>query len=680
VTCVKLMCFGKLELEGCPSSRISPQQLLLLCHTLLEAPRSRREVAGLFWPHLAGAFTKKGERKDASNLSVARAILKSETGLDIHLPATLETLECDALRFRRAVQTGDLETAVALHRRGAFLHGIEHRSRLKLSEELYQWLVTQRGDFDEAARLALIELARAAMHQGQPERARQLAEEAQGIPQDEQRPEVLLRLHQLLLELNSPLAGHADTALRSSVADVQLRLSATAFRFYLLLSLQNPANLAATHHAAELSAKAGAAAAQELLEAHLTDPSGQVRREIAWHYLREHPAEKMRLLSLLRDHTPTAQAHAIYSQIFELGQTFGGVGYWERARTAYCLKARGLIESGAFEAAIAVLAEFEQAEHLNQQQPHPDNRFLHAYALERSRQARRGLDVLRDVPETPEVLAIKSALLLSEDYTAARHAAEAVLDGDQHSPDIAWARAIALNTLGLIAYHDKRPLEAELHFDQASVTWAVAGHPARELGAMMNRANVLEELRRFDDARSAYEDVLTKAGENDLLRVRALLNLGLMHEHQEQWTRAHTYYERARDLSQREDLASNDAALVASVFNNLGYTQWKLGWRDRARSSLNAAMELALRAGEKHTYAAALGNFALVERSVGKLEMAIDLLRQLGAQRHLDEYSRLYQGLLHTLLLEAQAAGRVDELALYTSKLATQTEQPAGAR
>ncbi|NJK45407.1 MAG: tetratricopeptide repeat protein, partial [Pleurocapsa sp. SU_196_0] len=133
------------------------------------------------------------------------------------------------------------------------------------------------------------------------------------------------------------------------------------------------------------------------------------------------------------------------------------------------------------------------------------------------------------------------------------------------------------------------------------------------------------------------------------------------------------------DLSQRQDLASNDAALVASVFNNLGYTEWKLGWRDQARGSLNAAMELALRTGEKHTYAAALGNFALVERSVGKLEMAIDLLRQLGAQRHLEEFSALYRELLQTLLLEARTAGRVDEVVLYTSKLAVQSEQPAGA-
>jgi tetratricopeptide (TPR) repeat protein len=675
MTHMKLMCFGKPELEGHTSSRITPQQLLLLCYAVLEGARPRWELTSLFWPHLSGQFTKKGERKDASNLGVARAILRSEVGIDIELPDVLEKLECDLTVFKHALETGDLELAASLYRRGPFLHEIENRSRLKLGQDLYEWLIIRRTEFNEQARTVLVQLAQIAARQGQLERARNLAEEAHAIDQEGGSPETLSKLHQLLLEVHSPLAGQASTVLTASLEDLQLGLSESAFKFYLILALQDPSNLAAAQRAAELGTKAGADSMQELLDAGLTTSDGQVNVEIARHYLREHPAEKINLLSLLRDHTPINQAYSIYRDVFELSQTFGGVGYWDRARNAYCIKAKSLIDLGDFEAAAEILTQFEQAEHVNQQTPHPENRFLQAYALERLRQSKRGLEVLEAVQETTEILAIKSALLLSENYTIAMQAAKNVLINTQNTPIIAWSKAIALNTLGMIAIEEKRLPEAEMHFDQATVMWALAGFPTREIGALMNRANVLEQLKRFDEAQRAYEEVLTKAGENDHLRVRALLNLGYMYEHRDHRAEAYEYYRRARDLSQGDDLVRRDAALVACVFNNLGYNEWKLGLNEQARASLNIAVDTALKAGERLWYALALGNLALVERSVGRLEMALDLLEQLGNQRHIEEYSLLYQKLLKTLALEAQHTGRIDELTLYADKLAAYCER-----
>jgi tetratricopeptide (TPR) repeat protein len=675
MTQMKLMCFGKLELEGCTSSRVAQQQLLLLCYCILEGVRPRWELASLFWPHLAGEFTKKGERKDASNLGVARAILKTDVGLDIEVAQSLEMLESDLISFRKALEIGDLETAAMLSRRGVFLNEIEHRSRLKIGQELYQWLIARRIELNEQSRAVLVQLAQFAVQNSQFERARNLAEEAQAIDQEGGSADTLSKLHQLLLELHSPLAEQASTVLSASLEDLQLDLSEPAFKFYLILSLQDPSNLAAAQRAAELGTKTGADCMQELLNVGLTTTDGQLNAEIARHYLREHPAEKIALLSRLREHTPTSQAYAIYRDIFGISQTFGGVGYWDRARTAYCVKAKGLIDLEDFETAAMILTQFEQAEHFNQQIPHPENRFLQAYALERLRQAKRGLEVLEGVQETPEILAIKSALLLSENYATAMQAAKTVLDTDQNTPTVAWAKAIALNTLGRIAIEEKRLAKAEMYFDQAAVMWALAGHATREIGALMNRANVLEQLNRYDDAQRAYEEVLTKAGENDHLRVRTLLNLGYMHEQREHRTEAYEYYRRACDLSQSIDLVQRDAALVASIFNNLGYNEWKLGLNEQARASLNIAMDTALKSGERLWYAAALGNLALVERSVGKLEMALELLKQLGAQSVIEEFSAPYQQLLKTLALEAQCAGRLDELALYADKLAVHCER-----
>jgi tetratricopeptide (TPR) repeat protein len=675
MTQMKLMCFGKLELEGCASNRVAQQQLLLLCYSILEGVRPRWELAGLFWSHLAGDFTKKGERKDASNLGVARAILKTDIGLDIEDSQSFKLLECDLLDFRKAIEIGDLETAATLSRRGVFLNEIEHRTRLKIGQDLYQWLIARRTEFNEQTRAVLVQLAQIAVQNSQLERARNLAEEAQAIDQEGGSAETLSKLHQLLLELHSPLADQASTVLTASLEDLQLGLSEPAFKFYLILALQDPINLAAAQRAAELGTKTGADCMQELLNAGLTTSDQKVNVEIARHYLREHPAEKINLLSLLRDHTPINQAYAIYRDIFELSQTFGGVGFWDRARSAYCIKAKGFIELGDFEAAAEVLGQFEQAEHVNQQTPHPENRFLQAYAFERLRQSKRGLEVLKAVQETTEILAIKSALLLSENYAAAMQAAKNVLINTQNTPMIAWSKAIALNTLGMIAIEEKRLPEADMYFDQATVMWALAGFPTREIGALMNRANVLEQLKRYDDAQRAYEEVLTKAGENDHLRVRALLNLGYMYEHRDHRAEAYEYYRRARDLSQGGDLARRDAALVACVFNNLGYNEWKLGLNEQARASLNIAMDTALKSGERLWYALALGNLALVERSVAKLEMALDLLEQLGNQRQVEEYSLLYQQLLKNLALEAQHNGRLDELELYVDKLAIHCER-----
>jgi hypothetical protein len=331
---VKLLCFGKLELGGCHSGRVTPQQTLLLCYVMLEGLRPRWELAGLFWTHLAGEFTKKGERKDASNLGVARAILKSELGLDIDDPACLAALESDVGFFRCSLEKNELEAALSVFRRGTFLHEIEHRSRLKLGEDLYQWVLDTRAKLNEAARAALVKLAQTALRAGQLERARALAEEAHGIEQHSGNPETLSKLHQLLLELGSKSAGRASAVLSASLEELRFQLSPSAFRFYLILTLQDPTNLAAAQRAAELGAKAGAESLQELLKVGLTTPDLQVNAEIARYYLREHPAEKMVLLETLRDHTPTDQAYAIYHEIFEIGQNFGGVGYWDRARSS----------------------------------------------------------------------------------------------------------------------------------------------------------------------------------------------------------------------------------------------------------------------------------------------------------------------------------------------------------
>jgi tetratricopeptide (TPR) repeat protein len=659
----RLRTFGELGLEG--FAPLTPQQLLLLAYVSIEGAGSRRELAMLFWPHLSGEFTKKGERKHLSNLGVALAVLRREVGFDLEHGAAIT---CDAVIFESHCAGDQPEAALELYRQGRFLHGIEHKPRLKLGQELLDWVTQRRERYDRGAQLALLELADAALTSGQLERARAFTEEACRIDSSGRDQAIFARLRALLLEVRSPLADALNIG--ANLGDLRLTLSPEALRLYLVLCLQEQPNLAAAQHAAELSARSGAYCLEELRGAGLFLPDASLFREPGRRHLETHPAEQMALLSALREHTPPEQAYPIYRDIFMLSHTFGGVGYWERARLAYGQRARSLIVEQDFAGAATVLAQFQRAEFLDQQTPHPENRFLLAYALERLRRFEQGLESLEGVAHTPEVLAIRAALLVhTGDLSAAREAAERVARDPLATP---WAKAIALNASGQVAVEDDRLLDAEVAFDQAGVMWSLAGHPQREIGALVNRANVLERLGQLEEAQHTYEEVLRRAGRDHILRTRTLLNLGYAYERLEHWTQAHDYYQQAQALCDANNVATSDGALAASVLNNLGYAQWKLHRHDAARASLEQALPLARDAGDRRLYGVALGNLGLIESSVGKLEMALTLLEQLGNRRDLEDYTALYETMLETLAADTEAQGAVQTTVFYLNKLMAQ--------
>jgi tetratricopeptide (TPR) repeat protein len=666
---VRLCLFGALRLEtvrsesvrfetvradgGCVVQGVSPLQLLMLAFVKLEGSRPRRELAALFWPHLDGQFTRKAERKDLANLGVMRAVLKRKFGFDLD---ELGDLSCDATLCRRAFEGGDFEGALALLRGGAFLEQLEGRSRApSLGVELEAWVARQRDAFNALRLAALLGLAEARVREGDAATARALVLEASadvGMGSDAAH---LPRLRQLCASLGVPLPAHWQAALTASYEEWRFRLSEAALNLYLILSLQPQPNFVAASRAADLSTRAATAALEELIGAKLVDVSGRPLMDVASDHLEAHPTERLHWLNALREHTPLASALGLYRAIFAATQSFGGIGYWERARGLYQSRASSLLESDDFNATCELLTEWRNAEQISARPPDPQNRFLLAYALERLKRYPEGLEVLQGVPETPEVQAIKSALLLrNAPVELTRAAAESVLSGaDPLASD--WARAIALNTLGQIAYDGSRWLEAEVLFDQAQVTWSLARHAQREIGAMMNRAVVLEKLARITEARRVYDDVLGRASD-DSMRVRALVNLGYTYESVDDWESAHSFYAKAQQLCRASAVLTGHAALHANVLNNLGYAEFKLGRSDAARAILNEAMAVSLHAGQRFWYAPALGNLALVERSVGKFEMALELFRELGVPNYLAQYSALFETMLQDLLAEARAA------------------------
>jgi hypothetical protein len=151
---MRLVCFREARLEAAQTP-LSPQLTLLLSYIRLEAETSRHALARLFWPHLAGEYSAKGERKDLNNASVALASLRRATGLE---PQEIAGLACDAYELREAFARANYAEVINLYEPNGFLAGLEHSPRLKLAEPLFEWLLDRRAQFQNLAFAAYLNL------------------------------------------------------------------------------------------------------------------------------------------------------------------------------------------------------------------------------------------------------------------------------------------------------------------------------------------------------------------------------------------------------------------------------------------------------------------------------------------------------------------------------------------
>ena len=375
----QLLAFGPPAFSN-PAAEVSTKPLIMLAYVRLEGHRSRLELSRLFWSHLAGQRTKKGERKDFNNYSVARAALKRVLGVDIEDAAQVTAFPCDVKAFIAAFHEGRLEDALRLYRRGSLLQGVEAQSRLKLSAEFLDWLDAKRAALACLAQEALLEIAQNPRYRGCAVRC---AEETYRAERDSPNLGLLAQLHSLLSRLGSPLAFDARRRLEGRLNALLEEMSWASFRLYLALSLQDAPNLAAAQIALNLSPQAGAACVAELRHARLISAHNTViNSAVADFYFQRHTGEEMTLLRGLAESTPTEEAFIIFQTLFEKSHTFGGVGYWDKARAAYLDEARTLATLRDFEAAARVLEQLREAEVRNQQPPHPESQALWGYALE----------------------------------------------------------------------------------------------------------------------------------------------------------------------------------------------------------------------------------------------------------------------------------------------------------
>jgi hypothetical protein len=291
---------------------------------------------------------------------------------------------------------------------------------------------------------------------------------------EEVSPHDLARCHQLVSVLNhdaleQTLKPHLDTFIRVCLAEPYL--SPEAHSLLLLLSLQAQPNLAAARMAANLSPKQAMLAVDELVEVGLLDAQQQLTAPaIVKLVLAQDSSHHLELLSALLDYTPECDAFAIFQQLYDLSQSFGGLGYWHDASEAYLHEARKLVQIQNWTAALSLFETFADAETRNGVTPNSELRFLYAYVLNRVARYKEAEQVLEGVAETPEIKGIQSALYFrAGKHDISRRLATEVYTS-AHSSD--WAKAMAANSLGALSQTANDLQQAQYYFEQAAIHYS----------------------------------------------------------------------------------------------------------------------------------------------------------------------------------------------------------------
>lgn len=212
---------GGLKLESTTLTR--PKPLLLLAYLSVEGPRSRRDVASLFW----------GTIKDPmQGLRLALVQLNKEaSGVVQSRDNKLWTeVQSDVSELQKALAEGDLHTAIELYK-GPFLEGFDVSD---IGEELEEWLYRTREDLASQIREVHIKLGEDATHQGKYDEAARHGEAAYLLRSTpEPSPETLERMYLLLQADNNPYA--TSLAQEASMYNLQLTKTVQAARHALAI-------------------------------------------------------------------------------------------------------------------------------------------------------------------------------------------------------------------------------------------------------------------------------------------------------------------------------------------------------------------------------------------------------------------------------------------------------------
>ena len=223
---MRLCTLGGLELEG--SDFTSPQLLLLLAYLALEGPKDRRFLAELFW---------LGTKDPPARLSVALTRLRKGVPgvVEVDSRRVRVSVETDARELLSALERRELSAGIALYG-GPFLDGVYLHD---WGSELEEWVYATREFVAGRVGEALVSLAETEAGSGRFEAAAARAERALELVGEAADPEMLGRLHALLLAGGAP--GAAFVADEAAAFEIEIETSQEGARSRFRRDVIDPA-------------------------------------------------------------------------------------------------------------------------------------------------------------------------------------------------------------------------------------------------------------------------------------------------------------------------------------------------------------------------------------------------------------------------------------------------------
>lgn len=194
--------------------------------------------------------------------------------------------------------------------------------------------------------------------------------------------------------------------------------------------------------------------------------------------------------------------------------------------------------------------------------------------------------------------------------------------------------AITSSTLGELARFRGDLAQAEERFSQAISYWRILNEPVRIARVLNDLAVAFTTAAKFEQAEKCLKETILLLGPtpNELDKVMAQINFGLLHFRRENWIGAEAAFRKANSSYLQKSPHIFYRALVA---NNLGNVLLKQDRLEDAASYLQDAITLWRQADDKLELANTLGTLAetLVaqrrqEEAIALFEEAIDLLSE----------------------------------------------------
>lgn len=392
--------------------------------------------------------------------------------------------------------------------------------------------------------------------------------------------------------------------------------------YYALALLETP-DPSLVRQALGLSAPVLAEALEYLLDLGLIEPSGQVRGQSA---VRQILVNRPMLEAKLALNLARVSSQATSLPLFQKAKALWEESDLSKIEQAYYSWATETLKRGF---------PMQAAENLAHAPSMPNLILLRAKALERSGQYKESLELLTPLPETHEVLALKSALYRRlGDPEQARTCAEIALESDGE------ARAEALNTLANLKYQQGEFEEAEKLYRRTATLWLTLGENARWIGALNNRALAL--LSAGHDPEPVLKEALGAADDHLAIKAKTMMNLGLAKEKKQDLKGAKEAYQQAARLAEEAGALSS----AARSWSNLGAFFHRLDQKEQTQHAYQKALHLAQQVGEKVLLGTILANLAELNEDFEAFEEALRLFELSGDTATLARYQAEYQAFI----------------------------------